>query len=149
MFVAPAQNYSYEIIFSTTSTNVGICEFNSDSSGNGGSWDRSLNVTSSGQLEFYYFSGGFRYLTSPLTYNDGNPHHVVITHQSNNPKMYVDGVEVASGIGNTAQYFALILIGYSKNNGNNFVGTIDEFVYYINRVLTPQEIADRYALLTS
>ncbi len=146
---APSNNYSYEIIFSTTGTNLGIIEFNSRFGGNGSSWDKTLNITESGQIEFYWFSGSAKYLVTTNTYNDGLPHHVVVTHGAGDLKIYIDGNLELSSIFNSVSYTSYFLIGYSKNSGENFAGIIDEVAYYNGTVLTAQQVSNRYNALTT
>jgi hypothetical protein len=109
--------------------------------------------TRSGGLYFYVFNPSYGYKLSPGapgTIWDGNWHHIAGTYDGAYVRLYVDGVEVGSGIATT------IPIGYGLATDNDliigqytgtcslpFKGDIDE-VEIFNRALPASEIQSIY-----
>jgi hypothetical protein len=86
-------------------------------------------------------------LLSPTGYNDGNWHHVVFTRvkASGAITLYVDGVSVASGTGNTTSETSPTTITFGRINGatNYFAGTLDEVAIY-NSALNATTVSNHY-----
>jgi hypothetical protein len=86
-------------------------------------------------------------LTSPLTYNDNNWHHVVCTRVRSTGAivMYVDGVQVASGTGNTNSLTSSSVIRIGKSFENRyFQGNISSINIY-DDVLTASQVQSNYS----
>ncbi|MFC0516576.1 LamG-like jellyroll fold domain-containing protein [Mucilaginibacter angelicae] len=117
-FVNP-QTFTLSLWFNTTTTTGGkLIGFGSAQNG-GGQFDRHIYMTNTGQLVFGVYSSGTHTIISPLTYNDGNWHHVVVTFGTTSGMiMYVDNTSVA-----TSTYFsAEPYTGYWKIGNDNVSG---------------------------
>lgn len=84
-------------------------------------------------------------ISSPLTYNDGQWHHVMITYNGTTFSLYVDGVLVSKqqGTGTNAIYYEPggVAIGQDGDNPDGFFsGNIDDVRLY-NRALSPAEVS--------
>ncbi len=116
--------------------------------------DRTNNIwnsfgISNGHIVYRHYTGSWVAFGSPQAINDGNWHHVTITHSAtNNAKLYVDGVEVNSGSityagGGGAGKVGFDAVGASYHSinpaGDFFDGQLDE-VRVWNKVLTANEI---------
>jgi hypothetical protein len=99
-----------------------------------------------GKLTFGY---GDVTITSPNTYNDNNWHHVVSTRVKSTGAMvlYVDGVQVASGTGNTNSLTqpSQIYIG-NWMNGRFFQGSMSA-VHMYNNALSAAQVQNNYDAL--
>src|SRR5690606_27575373 len=78
--------------------------------------------------------------------NDGQWHHVVVTQQPGEQKMYVDGVAVASGTASAQQNYS----GYWRLGADNiwsgdrhYRGLIDEAAVY-GSVLSPEAVLSHW-----
>ncbi|MEK7952071.1 Ig-like domain-containing protein [Luteolibacter soli] len=103
-----------------------------------------LNVNASGTVNFMvYGSGGYQFdLTTTGTVNDGQWHHVSGVRNGTSGKVYIDGVEAASGTGTlqALQSFA-VSIGYdNRDNNKRFKGLIDDVRIY-TRALSATEVS--------
>ena len=140
-----ATKLSIEVIIQTTSTTEGRIiakQFDSiayalrndaagtltASIGNGSS---NVNVTTSG------------------TYNDGKPHHVVVTWDNENIKIYVDGTQDGNGtlaggsIQNTSDFLELGARAKSGSRNSFFNGSLYRARIY-NKALTQTEVDNAY-----
>lgn len=81
---------------------------------------------------------------------DGNPHHVVATHDGSTLRLYVDGAQVASvaAVGNLNGGNADIYIGTRQTSGTHFTGTIDEVAIY-GTALSAARVAAHYTAGTT
>jgi hypothetical protein len=150
--IAGPQTFTVSMWFKTTTTAGGKLFSFSDGqnvSASGG-YDRHMYMTNSGQLIFGVYNNGTRTITSPLSYNDGNWHHVVLTFGATSGiVMYVDNTSVA-----TSAYFAAETrngywkIGFDDLGGSwpsiptskYFAGTIDDVAIY-NTELTSTAVS--------
>ena len=74
------KTYSAELWFKTTSIQGGkLIGFGNATSGLSNSYDRHVYMQSNGRLSFGASSGGQQSLVTPISYNDGQWHHVVAT----------------------------------------------------------------------
>jgi hypothetical protein len=94
-------------------------------------------------------NGGTKTIVSPLAYNDGKWHYVVITSTGSSPTstMYVDGAGVVSGSTTKISTFTGYWhFGYgpASSGGTNFTGNIDNVAVYAS-VLSSTRIAAHYA----
>lgn len=144
------QAFTISTWFRTTSTSGGrLLGYQSSNNASGGSFDRMIYITNSGQLHFGTNGNSRVTVSTTQAYNDGNWHHVTASWSpATGLKLYVNGVLRASNATvTTAQSFA----GYwvfgggstsswpSSPSGNGFTGTLDEVRYY-NRVLSDDEV---------
>jgi hypothetical protein len=113
------------------------------------SWQ--LKIKTGGYAEFIAFNGsGADLLTSPLTYNDGNPHFIVGVYDSSTPKayLYVDGQEVVSTTdvsGGLVNKTTPIYIGADDTQTNERLTGYLQDVFIVLSPLSSQEIAALYA----
>lgn len=94
-------------------------------------------------------SGGYFDIFTPLSYNDGNWHHIAATAETNSTaKIYVDGVLVEeSGTvtqNNIANAFNLFIGARSTGGSAPFNGLIDDVRVY-NRALSASEVKQIYS----
>jgi Concanavalin A-like lectin/glucanases superfamily len=92
--------------------------------------------------------------TSPLAYNDGKPHHCVVTETNGTYILYVDGAQVATG---TSAAWAGSHTAYwrfaqgSDSTGfpaiSQYLGTFLSHVSVWNVVLTPTQVTNHYNAL--
>ncbi|MES2268152.1 MAG: LamG-like jellyroll fold domain-containing protein [Bacteroidota bacterium] len=100
--IANPQVFTLSLWFNTTTTTGGRLIGFSQFQNGGGSFDRHIYMTNSGELIFGVYSGGYNYTTTGKAYNDGNWHHVVATLSSTGMKLYVDNVLKGSNAAYTA-----------------------------------------------
>ncbi|HST84685.1 MAG TPA: PKD domain-containing protein [Kineosporiaceae bacterium] len=111
------QSFSVEAWFKTTSTTGGkIVGFGNSKTANSTDYDRHIFLTNAGNLTFGVYPTTYRYMTSPLTYNDGAWHQVVGTMNSTAMDLYVDGKWVAH---DTSTAGAELYSGYWRIGGDN------------------------------
>lgn len=96
--------------------------------------------------------------TSAVKVNDGKPHHIVLRWDWNTAahELYVDGTlaTTSSSFTTTAPTETTVVIGKgftssatsTYNMTINFVGTIDELVFYSNSKLSSTQISNHYAI---
>lgn len=99
-----------------------------------------------GQAEVY--ADGLTLVSgSSYRVDDGNWHHIVYTQSGNSARLYVDGIERASGT-TTQSTFNMGTgpgyIGSANGTGEFFKGTMDEVAIY-NTALSAQKVADHYS----
>lgn len=101
-----------------------------------------LYITDSNKVTGYICDGsGADQITSTTAVNDGEWHHIALTHndETTTHSLYIDGVLEASGGTRTLNAgTAPLRIGWSTGLGY-FHGQLDE-LYISNRVLTPEEL---------
>jgi fibronectin type 3 domain-containing protein len=149
--------FSEELWFKTASTTGGkLIGFGSSSNVTSASYDKHVYLGVDGKLRFGVNSGGAQVITSPNAYNNNVWHHVVATQDGSGMKLYVDGVQVASGSVTTNQN----LTGFWRVGGDNlsgwpsrpttdyFSGSIDEVAVY-TKALTATQVQTHYALGTN
>lgn len=147
----PTNNYTLEVIASSTNINAGICGFQSSPGTSPSSSSRGLYFDNNGALVFHYWPGSHRYITLPNA-NDGLKHHIVATQNNTGiAALYVDGNLINTlDYGNDASYAGYIMLGFCKASSavNRGGTTIDEYVAYFNRSFNQVEVQRRYDLLT-
>jgi streptogramin lyase len=146
--------FSYSLWFKTTSTTGGkLLGFGGQQNGNGGTGDnatqdRNLYMNTTGALYYGVYNGGAVSInTGTATFNDGLWHHVVVTDgPTNGMKIYVDGVQKATGAYSQPQtasgYWRIggdALGGFGVGGSDYYVGAIDDVAIY-NHELTGAEI---------
>ena len=106
----------------------------------------SVNLLGGGKAEFYSYNSGVR-IVGATTIKDGSWHHLVYGYNKDTQvmKIYVDGVEDASGNGGIMDFSTWYWrIGVSgATHSNKFTGSIDDIRVY-NKVLSPNEISQIY-----
>lgn len=118
---ASPQTLSLEVWFRTTAAGGYLIGLNNQKTGAGGSYDRHLYVSSTGQVVFGIYSSGTRTVTSTATYNDGAWHHAVGTFDSTaGLTLYLDGKSVGTPI--TTAYTAENNTGYWRVGYGNLGG---------------------------
>lgn len=113
----------------------------------GSPYDRQLVMNSSGQISFGVYAGGASTLTTPLSYNDGNWHHVTVTFNAGVATVYIDGTQVSTASLGAAETYngywsvgkALIAGWPYTANQSQFVGSLDEAAIW-SVALTPSEV---------
>lgn len=101
----------------------------------------------------FAFVTGASSITSAATYNDGLPHHYVLTHSAAGAlTLYLDGVSVGTSTGGTGPIDALVqppTIGLGvATPGLNDLYVVDEVAFY-STVLTPTQVAAHNAARTA
>jgi signal peptidase I len=152
--VSSPEVFSLEMWFNTTTTTGGkLIGFGTAQTGTSSQYDRHVYMTDSGHLIFGVYVSGTDTITSPLTYNDGNWHHMVATLSSTGMKLYVDGAEAASnsGIADGEPDTGYWKIGYDNLSGwpsaptsYYFKGTIDDAAVY-STALTASQVTAHHA----
>ena len=118
--VAGPQSFSVEAWFKTTSTTGGkIVGFGNSRTGNSTDYDRHIYLNNAGNLTFGVYPTTYRFLTSPLTYNNGQWHHVVGSMNSTGMDLFVDGRRVGH---DTSTAGAELYSGYWRVGGDNLNG---------------------------
>jgi PKD repeat protein len=138
--VAGPQTFTEEAWFKTTSSSGGkIIGFGDRNSGTSSNYDRQVYMTNAGNLVFGVYANGTRTVSSPLTYNDGQWHHVVASLDASGMALYLDGKRVSRDPGTTS---AQSFLGYWRIGGdslggwpsqpanNNFTGAIEDVAVY-------------------
>ncbi len=128
--------YSEELWFKTTTNSGGkLIGFGNAQSGNSGAYDRHVYMFDDGRLRFGVWTGFTNVIDTPLSYNDGNWHHMVATQGSDGMKLYVDGQLTGTNGQTQAQaYDGYWRVGGDTTWGGNssdwFAGSIDEVAIY-------------------
>jgi PKD repeat protein len=118
--VTGPQSFSVEAWFKTTSTTGGkIVGFGNSRTGNSTDYDRHIYLNNAGNLTFGVYPTTYRFLTSPLTYNNGQWHHVVGSMNSTGMDLFVDGRRVGH---DTSTAGAELYSGYWRVGGDNLNG---------------------------
>ncbi|RYZ93071.1 MAG: LamG domain-containing protein [Proteobacteria bacterium] len=126
-----------------------IAHFANARQGAASSRDRFFAVSTSGQLEFGVYNSSIKMITSPLSYNDGNWHHVAVRYSASVATLFVDGVNIGSLNLGTAQGYD----GYWRLGGGDqtnwgilntvsptFLGVLDELAIF-SAALSDAEIS--------
>lgn len=102
------------------------------------------------QITAYNTSGAGTAIVSPLTYNDGNWHHVVATKSGTTFTLYVDGSQVATGTCASANSGQLAALNINRRpDGSLFANSsYDEFAIY-SGTLSSTRITAHYNAGTS
>jgi trimeric autotransporter adhesin len=150
--VANPTVYSLETWFRTTSSQGGrLIGFGSAHSGYSTvNYDRQITMLDTGQLQYGIFSGSALTMQSPLSYNDGNWHHVVATQSAAGGQIFVDGARVATGTAGTPRpYTGYWRLGtdhtWSGASSDSFAGWLDEAAVYPT-VLPASTVLEHYTL---
>ncbi len=140
--------------FKTTSNTGSIGEWKSGRGLIDASWNSTRNDfgLTMGQGKLMFGTGNPNVtITSPLTYNDGNWHNVIATRTKATGalRMYVDGILVASGTGNTntLSQAGNLYIGNWVNQ-RSFEGSMSAIHIY-NTALSAAEVQQNYNALSS
>jgi hypothetical protein len=96
-------------------------------------------------------SGADQFVTSPLTYNDGQWHYAVVTNDGSNVILYIDGQPVASkstaGTSPESTGTKPVRVGANSRvtppTANFFTGEVDE-VRIWNTALNPTEVSNAF-----
>ena len=139
--------FSLETWIRSTDTNGGrIIGFGDSTGQTSSNYDRHLYLLADGRLRYGVWVGSAATIDSPQAVNDGQWHHVVVTQQPGEQKMYVDGVAVASGTASAQQNYS----GYWRLGADNiwsgdrhYRGLIDEAAVY-GSVLSPEAVLSHW-----
>jgi signal peptidase I len=156
--LAAPTTFSLELWFRTsTGTGGKLIGFESSRSATGSSFDRHVFMNNSGRLVYGGWSTQtIRTITSPLAYNNGAWHHLVLTAvprgQQQDAIMYVDGSEVKRGTtSRTGTYSGWWRVGYGNlatggiyPTTPGFSGSIDQPAVYTSQ-LSAARVAAHYA----
>ncbi|MDT0156342.1 PKD domain-containing protein [Microbacterium sp. ARD32] len=155
--VAAPAAYSVELWFKANSGATGkLIGYGSASTGDSGSYDRHVYLTSDGRLVYGNYPSAVRTVSTPTgtSYADASWHHVVATQSAEGMALYVDGELAANDPSTTT---AQSYLGYWRIGGDNlsgwpsdpssdyFSGKIDEVAVY-SGALTAQQVDRHYAL---
>jgi hypothetical protein len=151
---ANPSTYTLELWFKTGSSSGGrLIGFGDSSTGTSTNADRTVYMTNAGNLVFGANPGTTHTVTSTLTYNDNNWHHLAATMGSGGMHLYVDGSSVGTPDANTASgnYTGYWRMAYDTLSGwpsaptsNYFSGRLDEVKIY-SRELSATEVANEYS----
>ncbi len=135
-------SFSAEAWVKTTTTRGGkVIGYGSSQTGSSSSYDRHIYMDNAGHFAFGVYNGTTSTLISPLTYRNGQWHHVVGTMDAGGMNLYVDGKRVGA---NPAVTSGQAYNGYWRIGGDNLnswpnrptsnflAGTIDEVAVYPN-----------------
>jgi hypothetical protein len=102
-----------------------------------------LNVNASGTVNFFIYNNSvYQFdLTTGGTVNDGQWHHLAAVREGTAGRIYIDGVQAASGVGTLQALVSHpVAIGYDhRDNNKRFDGLIDDVRIY-ERALNTAEI---------
>ncbi|UDY35504.1 PKD domain-containing protein [Dermatobacter hominis] len=139
--------FSLETWIRTTDTNGGrIIGFGDGTGQTSSNYDRHLYLLSDGRLRYGVWTGVASTIDSPMAVNNGQWHHVVVTQQPGEQKMYVDGALVASGTASVQQsYNGYWRLGTDNiwDGDRNYIGLIDEAAVY-STVVSPQTVVSHW-----
>jgi hypothetical protein len=127
----------------TTATSGGILIQQRNGGYNG---EYILKVNADGRVNFWMY-GDSRYqfnITSAEAINDGQWHHVAAGRNGDDGFLYIDGQLAATGSGSVVNLRSYIAMGIGadiRNNGQYFLGTIDEVALY-EFAFSAEEIAE-------
>jgi BspA type Leucine rich repeat region (6 copies)/Concanavalin A-like lectin/glucanases superfamily/Secretion system C-terminal sorting domain/Ig-like domain CHU_C associated len=138
----PTTNFTHEFWFQTTDSDGTLFTASTGNPTAQSGWDRSIYLEN-GKVSAYIFNGSLNTITSPLSYNDGNWHHVAQVVNATGSFLYIDGAVVASDtvVASTFNSNTEVVLGVSPlANGSYFAGNIDD-VRIWNVAKTADEIA--------
>ncbi len=147
-------SYTLEAWVKTTSTQGGrVIGFSSNRTSTSLTTDRHVYYTSDGHVVFGVNQLGPKAIMSPGTYNDGQWHHVVATHDAAGITLYVDGAAVArdASVSDAAGYYGYWRVGPDNISAwpyrpasSGLAAGVDEVAVYPH-ALTSAEVAAHYA----
>jgi trimeric autotransporter adhesin len=141
------QNFTISIWIKTSTAGGTLVDYGNSPTAGSGQYDRNLYMSSTGQIYFGVYSGGFRLINTTAGYADGNWHNVVATLSSaNGANLYVDGILLASDVTmplgqSDTRYWR---IGYDDNTwpnastNNYFTGVLDDVAIYTSELTAAQ-----------
>jgi hypothetical protein len=144
--------FTTEVWFKTTVKGGKLIGFGNSQSGSSSAYDRHTYVSTTGQLAFGTYNGGYQTITSSANVADGAWHHVVATMSpSTGMTLYLDGARVAGNTGFTApeSNSGYWRIGYDNTSGwpnagsNYFVGSM-RFAAVYKTALTATQVKNHY-----
>jgi hypothetical protein len=144
--------FSTEVWFRTTVKGGKLIGFGNSQSGSSSAYDRHTYVSTTGQLAFGTYNGGYQTITSSANVADGAWHHVVTTMSTaTGMTLYLDGARVAGNTGFTApeSNSGYWRIGYDNTSGwpnagsNYFVGSM-RFAAVYKTALTATQVKNHY-----
>jgi hypothetical protein len=144
--------FSTEVWFKTTVKGGKLIGFGNSQSGSSSAYDRHTYVSTTGQLAFGTYNGGYQTITSSASVADGAWHHVVATMSpSTGMTLYLDGARVAGNTAFTApeSNSGYWRIGYDNTSGwpnagsNYFVGSM-RFAAVYKTALTATQVKNHY-----
>jgi len=150
------KSFTFSLWFKTSTTTGGkLIGYGNSQYGSSASYDRHVYMSNAGNLIFGTWPNTIHVISSPLSYNDGNWHHVVATQSTSlGSSLYVDGSLVASNSSYTSaqnNYAGYVRIGYDNLAGwpspptsYYFNGSIDEVAVWSGRSLTSSEVVQLY-----
>jgi hypothetical protein len=146
--------FSTEVWFRTSVKGGKLIGFGNSATGSSSSYDRHTYVSSTGQLVFGTYSGGYQTITTGANVNvaDGAWHHMVSTMSpTTGMTLYLDGARVA---GNTAFTSAEGFTGYWRigydntsgwlNAGNAYFTGSMRFAAVYRTALTAAQVQNHY-----
>ena len=101
-----------------------------------------VNVNANGTVNFFVYNNVYQFdLTTTAAVNDGQWHHLTALRDGTSGKIYIDGVEAASGSGAVQALLSrAVSIGYDHRDANKrFTGQIDDVRIY-ERALVAGEL---------
>ncbi|QOD43867.1 LamG domain-containing protein [Clavibacter zhangzhiyongii] len=143
--------FSTEVWFKTTVKGGKLIGFGNSQSGSSSAYDRHTYISTTGQLAFGTYNGGYQTIVSPASVADGAWHHVVATMSSAGMVLYLDGARVAGNAAFTApeSNSGYWRIGYDNTSGwpnagsAYFVGSM-RFAAVYKTALTPAQVQAHY-----
>ncbi len=144
--------FSTEVWFKTTVKGGKLIGFGNSQAGSSSAYDRHTYVSTTGQLSFGTYNGGYQTITSSANVADGAWHHVVATMSpSTGMTLYLDGARVAQNTGFTApeSNSGYWRIGYDNTSGwpnagsAYFVGSM-RFAAVYKTALTATQVQHHY-----
>jgi len=138
----PETNYSYSTWFKTTDSSGSIITVVSPVSPTAGGHDRQFGIYNTGKFCHRVWSD--ETYCSPLANNDNKWHYAAVTVGSGGGKLYIDGVQVATGAKTSSDFTseAGLVIGNHSYWGA-YSGLVDDLKIY-NYVRTPAQILWEY-----
>jgi type II secretory pathway pseudopilin PulG len=144
----PETNYTYGLWIKTTRADQSISSVRQPLP-TGGANDRNLYIDASGNIKHRIWNASEIITTSGVNVVDGNWHYIVVLVETGvGQKIYIDGVERASGTADHSDFDweEGLVLGYDAASTNDyFLGSIDDIRIY-NSVLTVPEISRLYQL---
>ncbi|WP_235425974.1 LamG domain-containing protein [Clavibacter michiganensis] len=140
--------FSTEVWFKTTVKGGKLIGFGNSQTGSSSAYDRHTYISTTGQLAFGTYNGGYQTITSAANVADGAWHHVVATMSpGTGMTLYLDGARVAGNTGFTApeSNTGFWRIGYDNLSGwpnagsNYFVGSM-RFAAVYKTALTAAQV---------
>lgn len=122
----PTSNYTHELWFRSTDTDGVLLTATNDGDSNVSGWDKTISLTNGKIIAYVYTSAG-NSIISPLSYNDGNWHHVAHVSSSTQRQLFVDGTLVGTSNVNSGQNLPYLSLGVTTlGNTSAYQGDIEE-----------------------